>query len=89
MGKMSVDHDVRSLLGELRSLVQNSGHGLMYGDRAKALEAIDAVLEHPDNNRLKLILAPTGNIQELSIEYGWGNEFLQISAGLERALGLS
>jgi len=33
----------------------------------------------PDTNLLKLLFAPTGTIQDTSIDNNWGDEFLRIS----------
>ena len=33
------------------------------------------------------LLAPTGNLQEISISSGWGHEFLNIAEALDAALG--
>jgi hypothetical protein len=32
-----------------------------------------------DIERIRFLLAPTDSIQEISIDYGWGREFLEIS----------
>jgi hypothetical protein len=35
---------------------------------------------------LELLFAPTGSIQEISINSGWGNEFLNISDRFDKAI---
>jgi hypothetical protein len=35
-----------------------------------------------DIERIKFLFAPTGSIQEISIDNGWGKEFLEIAAWL-------
>ena len=35
--------------------------------------------EPPDTKRIRMLFAPTGSIQETSIDNGWGDEFLRIS----------
>ncbi|MFZ5911493.1 MAG: hypothetical protein ACOYYU_15885 [Chloroflexota bacterium] len=47
--------------------------------RAKLGENVDAQL-------LKTLLAPTGSIQEISIDNGWGDDFLGIANVIERYL---
>ena len=37
-----------------------------------------------DVNLLDRLFAPTGAIQEISIENGWGTEFLRISEVIDR-----
>ncbi len=38
--------------------------------------------------KMKLLLAPTGDLQEISISSGWGDEFLEIAYAIEIALGI-
>jgi len=38
-------------------------------------------------NKLLFLIAPTGDLQEISISSGWGYEFLDIAEAIERALG--
>lgn len=35
---------------------------------------------------LKMLFAPTGSLQEISINSGWGNEFLVISEKFDKAI---
>ena len=44
----------------------------------KALQELSQS-ENFDKDLLKQIFAPTGSLQEISIDNSWGNEFLQIS----------
>ncbi|MBK9210853.1 MAG: hypothetical protein IPL71_22255 [Anaerolineales bacterium] len=37
-----------------------------------------------DEKRLGYLFAPTGCIQEISIENGWGNEFLELSNAMNQ-----
>ena len=39
-----------------------------------------------DKNRLSLLFAPTGGIQETSIDNGWGQEFLELSSVVDNYL---
>lgn len=55
----------------------------------RALQEIDQILASPSTSDVRFLLAPTGNIQELSIENGWGNEFLALASDIEIALGLA
>lgn len=47
--------------------------------KAKNLQPIDAKF-------LSLLFAPTGAIQETSIDNGWGNDFLRISEVIDELL---
>jgi hypothetical protein len=56
----------------------------------KDLEDIEKGLKRSDKNavdRLYFLLAPTGSLQEISISSGWGNEYLEIAATLEKSVG--
>ena len=56
----------------------------------KDLEDIEKGLRESGKNavdRLCFLLAPTGDLQEISINSGWGNEFLDIAAALEKSVG--
>jgi len=46
-------------------------------------------LASPSSEGVKSLLLPTANLQELSIENGWGGEFNEIADRLERLLGIS
>ena len=37
-------------------------------------------------DKLKILIAPTGSLQEISIDNGWGKEFLKISEKIEKAI---
>ncbi len=84
---MSVDADVRALLAVLQARVESAVDGGIYGDCRRALADIKAALAHPDIRHVRRLLAPTGNIQEISIANGWGVEFLDIASKLEALLG--
>ena len=60
---------------------------------AKALAEMDAAIAMcdaggtPDIERLKLLFAPTGAIQEVSISSGWAEEFLAVAKRFDSAIG--
>ena len=83
-----MDAAARLVLEELRARVEAGGEGGIYGDRAQALHDIDVLLARPSPGGVRWLLAPTGNLQELSIECGWGMEFNELAAKLECALQL-
>lgn len=35
-------------------------------------------------NDLKILIAPTGSLQEISIDNGWGDDFIEISSRLDK-----
>jgi len=79
---MKMDAEIRSILHVLREKVE-TGVEAIYGDRSKALSDIEALLKSPSTDALTALIAPTANLQELSIENGWGNEFNELAAKLE------
>ncbi len=83
---MNIDDAARCILAELRTRVDQGVDGRLYGNRAKALNDIDALLENPSLPRLRLLLAPTANLQELAIECSWGEDFGRLAAALENIL---
>lgn len=85
---MNVDQAAREILEKIRANLESGDDGAIYGDRAKALQDIDALLAEPSTYGVKLLLAPTANLQELSIENGWGSEFNELASQLELILGL-
>ena len=58
---------------EVISDLDNIQEGLLINDKAS-------------KDRLRLMLAPTGALQEISLSSGWGNEFLEIAESIEKAL---
>jgi hypothetical protein len=56
----------------------------MYGDRSRAIHDLDALLANPSPVAVSCLLMPTANLQELSIECGWGSEFNKLAAELDR-----
>lgn len=80
---------VLELLMDLRSRVEFSSDGSIYGDRAVALKSINALLVSPSIGGVLGLLLPTGNLQELALENGWGVEFCEIAEQLERLLDIT
>jgi hypothetical protein len=56
----------------------------MYGDRSRAIHDLDALLANPSPAAVSCLLMPTANLQELSIECGWGSELNKLAAELDR-----
>lgn len=86
---MSVDQQARELLNELREKVSAGSDGSIYGDKSRALKDIDSLLSSPSTEGVKYLLLPTSNLQELSLENGWGKEFYLLANQLENLLGIS
>jgi hypothetical protein len=80
---MDIDEATRTVLLKLKTRVEAGGDGYMYGDRSKAIQDLDALLAFPSSGGVRSLLLPTANLQELSIECGWGSEFNELAAELE------
>lgn len=72
------------LLQEIRLLAIKNGDGL-YGDLQMAVKDIDILLQSSDisKEKLKLLIAPTGNLQDLSIDCGWGEKYCDLAEMIE------
>lgn len=71
----------------MKTLALENGNRL-YGDLKIAIKDIDSLLRSSDLSReiqeLRILLAPTGNLQELSIDCGWGDEFCELAEKIEK-----
>ena len=80
---------MQTLLKELRKLVLENGDGL-YDNLEIALADIDAILSAKDLSKksgsIRLLIAPASNLQDLSIDCGWGEEFLLLANKIEGGL---
>lgn len=80
---MDIHEATRTIILKLKARVEAGGDGCIYGDRSKAIQDLDAVLAFPSSGGVRSLLLPTANLQELSIECGWGSEFNELAAELE------
>ena len=61
-------------------------------DADDALREIDALIgafgsaTGPDPGQIKVLFAPTGPIQDVSVNSGWGDRFLELSEAVDAAL---
>jgi hypothetical protein len=55
-------------------------------------ESIKAIINKINNenkieiNIIKMLIAPTGSLQEISIDNGWGEEFIKITNEIEKIM---
>lgn len=89
LGKLiSVFEDVRTLL----SLPDNDFAWSSWNDCNDAVGEIDAILSalragvQPDKLTLRVLFAPTGPTQEVSLSSGWGNEFIELANRFDSAM---
>ena len=75
----------------LLSLPENDFGWSTWENAAEALAELDGFLSRIETGRsfdgssLTLLFAPTGNIQEVSLSSGWGNEFCQVAERFDSA----
>jgi hypothetical protein len=83
----------REALQKTLSLVESSGESSYASEGVErigeelraAIAALDSRRE-VDRANLKLLFAPTGAIQELSLANGWGDEFLPLASAVDAFL---
>ena len=94
MSKSTTDELVE-VLRETRELLTRPDNDFIwsYWDSATdALREFDAFITQIESgdtsgwSDLKLLFAPTGSIQEVSISSGWGQEFLALSARFDAVI---
>lgn len=83
------DNDVRDVLTQLQTKVAARDDGSLYGARNTALDDIDLLLRNPSKDGVRYLLLPTAHLHELSLENGWGDDFNELAARLEAALGIA
>ena len=94
MSKSTTDELVE-VLRETRELLARHDNNFLwsYWDSATdALREFDAFITQIESgdtsgrSDLKLLFAPTGSIQEVSLSSGWGQEFLALSARFDAVI---
>lgn len=86
------DDNLKSALAELSRLLADSGESDWATAGVRELQGqIDALrnkvfLTENDKARLRFMLAPTGSLQEVAIENGWGDSFLRLADSIENHL---
>lgn len=85
--------DIFQRARDLVALPQNDFAWSSWADADAALAEIDSFItllqrgEIPDEDRMAVVFAPTGPMQELSISSGWGNRFLGLASEFDAAVG--
>jgi hypothetical protein len=91
----SARQNLAVILREGLSLLSRSGNDFGYfswdgfEDARREIALIVAELEAgglPEKMDLKVLLAPTGDVQEVSLSSGWGQEFLTLASRFDAAL---
>lgn len=82
--------DLIPILEQVRELVCAPPHAGIYGEPRRVLAEVERHLEEirssgaTDLFELGVLFAPTGDLQEVSMDNGWGEEFLRLSAHFDR-----
>jgi len=83
------------ILREARELLARPQNSFLYSnwdDATEALQEIDTVINQlaanvlPNRNDLEILFLPTGPVQEVSINSGWGNEFIVLATRFDHAM---
>lgn len=88
--RVALAHVLRSA-AELLSLPDNDFAWSSWANQAAAVAEIEAMLalveagELPDRTSVSVLFAPTGPIQEVSLNSGWGDAFLKLAERYDRA----
>jgi hypothetical protein len=76
---------------ELLARADNEFAWSSWADAAAALKEIDGLIARierddlPKRIEMDLLFAPTGDIQEVSVSSGWGQDFLRVAARYDAA----
>jgi hypothetical protein len=88
--RVSLANVLRSAV-ELLSLPDNNFAWSSWADQAAAVAEVEAVLARvdagdlPDRTSVSVLFAPTGPIQEVSLNSGWADTFLRLAERYDRA----
>ena len=84
-----------SVLRRTQAILQNPANDFVLSGWRNAKEAVADIESHiariqaEDRSKLfelRLLYAPTGNIQEVSVSSGWGSSFLVLAERFDKAL---
>ncbi|MDH3232680.1 MAG: hypothetical protein OEQ29_04080 [Alphaproteobacteria bacterium] len=85
--------ELADLLRECLVHIERSADSMYAGqsaaDIAEMFRAAIAKLERGEpinKGALKILFLPTGDLQEISIDNGWGDEFVALAARFDRAI---
>lgn len=78
---------------KLLSLPDNDYAWSSWENSKAAIDEIDGIIGNLKNNQqidiltLKVIFAPTGPMQEVSLSSGWGDKFLKLADRFDKVVG--
>lgn len=84
--------DIFSEVRTLLSRPENDFDWSSWEDETAALEEIDGLIANlragapPDLHTMRILFAPTGPMQEVSLSSGWGNRFLELAERFDEVM---
>jgi hypothetical protein len=87
--------ELLKVLFEVRSIINSPNTSLIWSNYNNVKEVLDYVdllidnLKHSEIGtieRLKLFFAPTGELQDISIDSGWGERYIEISYKFDKLI---
>ena len=96
MASIADGRELLRIVRETRRLLALPGNDFLWCDwenEAQALAEIDSLLpalqanDPPALERMKVIFAPTGPLQEVSVTSGWSQEYLALAERFDRLVG--
>lgn len=94
MSRTSIE-EIIGILQLVIRILQQPGTDVVWSHYNSVREATDDIEQHIERLRrgdltgiedLTLLFAPTGSLQEIAINSGWGDGFLTLAADYDRAL---
>lgn len=88
-------HEIVALLQEVAAILRQPGTDVIWSRYETAEDAVADIENHAARLRrgdlsglgdLRLLFAPTGALQEISLSSGWGVQFIVLSQRFDRAL---
>jgi hypothetical protein len=83
--------DLISIVKEARSLLALANNDFSWSswiDQDQAISEVDKIITELENGSvpdIRVLFAPTGPIQEVSLSSGWGNEFIELADRFDKA----
>ncbi|KRE64138.1 hypothetical protein [Paenibacillus sp. Soil750] len=88
-------NDLLGLLAEVRTLIDSPNTNVIWSQFDSVKEVLNTLdmlkrrIELGDNkviSELKILFAPTGSFQEISIDSGWGEKFIELATRFDEII---
>jgi DNA polymerase/3'-5' exonuclease PolX len=83
-------HKLVTILREAREFLALDGNDFSWSswrDQNQAISEIDSIITELENGSvpdIRVLFAPTGPIQEISLSSGWGHEFIELAERFDK-----